>query len=147
MTNTPPSEPNQPGWGQPPGPPPGEAPPPASGYPPPSSGYPPPGPQGQPAGPYGQPGQPAYQQQGYGYTQGPVQQKNNGKAVAGFVCSLVGLLLFGVILGTIAVILGAMGKSEIQKSGGAQKGSGLATAAIVIGIIDIVAFFILLSTL
>ncbi len=61
----------------------------------------------------------------------------NPSAIAGFVCSLVGLLIFGVIMGVIAICLGVTAKKhmEVFKN---EKGGGLATAAIIIGIIDVV---------
>ncbi len=61
----------------------------------------------------------------------------NPSAIGGFVCSLVGLLIFGVIMGTIAICLGVTAKKhmEVFKN---EKGGGLATAAIIIGIIDVV---------
>jgi len=58
-------------------------------------------------------------------------QSSNGMAIAGFVCaflcSILGLILSGVAL------------SQINSSGGRQKGKGLAIAGIVISIISLVA--------
>ncbi len=55
--------------------------------------------------------------------------KFNGMAIAGFIlsflCSILGLILSAVALG------------QINKSGGTQKGKGLAVAGIVISIISI----------
>ena len=65
------------------------------------------------------------------------QGKTSGMAIAGFVCSLVGLIVAGIILGIVAISLGATAKNHIKTFPG-EKGNGLATAAIVIGIIDIV---------
>jgi hypothetical protein len=62
---------------------------------------------------------------------------NNGKAVAGLVCGIVGLVVFGFILGVIAIVLGMLAKGEIDRTG--QGGRGLATWAIVLGVIDIIA--------
>ena len=58
--------------------------------------------------------------------------------VTSFVLSLVGLFLFPIPLGILAVIFGVNNKDENQ---------GLATAGIVIGIIDIVVGFLILSML
>ena len=58
-------------------------------------------------------------------------------AIASFVCSLVGLFLLGVWLGIIAICFGVMAKNHIKVFKG-EKGDGLATAGIIIGIIDIV---------
>jgi hypothetical protein len=71
---------------------------------------------------------------------------NNGKAVAALVCGIVGLAVFGFILGIIAIVLGSVAKKEIERSG--QGGRGMATAGIVLGIIDIIAgIFILTAVL
>ena len=45
-----------------------------------------------------------------------------------------------MILGPVAIYLGITAKREIQESGGRLKGSGMATAGIVLGIIALVTF-------
>ena len=73
--------------------------------------------------------------------QQPVQPrmlKTNGMATAGFICSLIGLLLFGFVLGILGIIFSASGMSKIKQQPDVFKGKGLATAGLVIGIIDIV---------
>ncbi len=65
---------------------------------------------------------------------------NAGKATGALVCGIVGLFFCGVILGPIAIYLGMTAKREIQESGGRLKGSGMATAGIVLGIIALVTF-------
>lgn len=73
--------------------------------------------------------------------QQPVQKpalRTNGMATAGFVCSLIGLLLFGFVLGILGVIFSASGIKKINQQPDVFKGKGLATAGLVIGIIDIV---------
>lgn len=72
-----------------------------------------------------------------GYT-----QQGNGLAIAGFVCGLVGLLFFSVILGPLAIIFGGVGLNR-AKRGAPHK--GLAIAAIVLGIVDLVLFIVLLA--
>lgn len=62
--------------------------------------------------------------------------KINPSAIAGFVCSLVGLFVAGILLGILAICLGVSAKKHIKIFGN-EKGKGLATAAVVIGIIDI----------
>jgi uncharacterized membrane protein YvbJ len=57
-----------------------------------------------------------------------------------FILSIVGLIVGGIILGIIAIILGAIGLSKPN-----EKSRGLATAAIVIGIIDFVAAIIIIA--
>lgn len=63
--------------------------------------------------------------------------KTNGAAIGGFVCSIVGLIIFGIVMGILAVCLGITARRHIAVFKN-EKGAGLATAAIVIGIIDIV---------
>lgn len=62
--------------------------------------------------------------------------KTNPSAVAGFVCSLVGLFIAGIFLGILAICLGVSAKKHMKIFEN-EKGKGLATAAVVIGIIDI----------
>ena len=66
-----------------------------------------------------------------------------GFAVASLVCSLVGLLLFGIILGTLGIIFGGCAKGKMRASGNSD-GSGMATAGIVIGVIEVVAWLFLI---
>lgn len=65
------------------------------------------------------------------------KETTNGLAIAGFVCSLVGLFILGIWLGILAICFGVSAKKHIKLFEN-EKGNGLATAAIVIGIIDIV---------
>lgn len=98
--------------------------------PPPPGSPPPPPPPGFPPGP------------GAGYYAAPAAApKNNGLAVAGFVLSLVGIIpCFWAfqLPGLLGVIFSAIGRSQIRRSGGTQKGGGLATAGLVIGILLLV---------
>jgi hypothetical protein len=143
-----------------------------SGPPPPPSA-PQPGflqpPYGQPA--YGQPpyaqnpyGQPPYAQNPYGqppYAQNPYSQnpygqnpygqpgygyghtaQTNGFAIASLCCSIGAVLLIGVPA-LLGVIFGFVGRSQIARSNGTQKGGGLALAGIIIGL-AVLAFWILL---
>ncbi len=95
----------------------GTTPPPPGG-----GGYdsaPPPPPPGYGPGPGG----------GYG---GPVG--NNSKSIWALVLGILGILCCG-ILGIPAIILGKQAQGEIDSSGGAQSGRGMATAGFVLGII------------
>ena len=58
------------------------------------------------------------------------EKTGGGFAIASLVCSLVGLFLYGIIMGIISIIFGVIGLGS--------KRSGLATAGLVIGIIDVV---------
>ena len=102
------------------------------GYPQPPGGYAPhPGGPGQPLG-YG------------GYATGPVAEgAHQGKAVTAVVLSLVGFICFGLILGIVAISM-AMSAMNAMKASGDQKGKGFAIAAVVIGIVDIVAWAVIM---
>lgn len=90
-----------------------------------SYGTPPP-PPNQPYGssPYGQ--QP----------QGPTG--TNNKAIWALVLGILSILCCGIVAGIPALILGRSAKAEIDASGGAQTGRGLAQAGFILGIISIV---------
>lgn len=127
MSNLPP-----PPYGDQPGQqPPGQQPP---GQQPPGYGQPPPG--QQPPG-YGQP-PPAYGQGGYG------EPKTNGLAIASLILSILGICCgIGAIAG---IVLGFVARSQINNSGGTQKGEGLAMAGIIIGFVMIALNIILALT-
>ena len=56
-------------------------------------------------------------------------------SIAGFSVSIVGLFIFGIIFGIVAIVFGAIGlKSDLR---------GLAIAALVIGIVDVIAAIII----
>ncbi len=92
---------------------------------------PPPGPAGVPGGL-----PPGYQ----AYGAGPQpQQGNSGKAVAGMVLSLVGLIPCFWLLqvpGLLGLIFGLLGMSETKND--ARRGRGMAIAGVVIGILLLV---------
>jgi hypothetical protein len=77
---------------------------------------------------------------GYDYGSGGGPAVTAGKATGALVCGIVGLFCFGVILGPVAIYLGSTAKREIQQSNGRLKGSGMATAGMVLGIIAVVVF-------
>ncbi len=150
-------------YGQPPPDPPGYGPgapaPPGYGQAAPAYGQTPyphtPYPQtGYPQGGYGQTGygqtgygQTGYGQTGYGapgYSQPypgggfspyPAAPKNNGLAIASLVCSILGLCCG--VGGVLGIIFGFVARGQIKRSGGAQQGSGLALAGIIVGFVVI----------
>lgn len=63
---------------------------------------------------------------------GYLVSKTNSLAVAALVCACMGPFFYGTTL-VLGIILGFVARSQIKKSAGAQKGMGLAIAAIVIG--------------
>lgn len=71
-----------------------------------------------------------------------MEGKTNGLQIAGFVVSLVGLVLFDVfgLVGLVGLILSAVGRSQARQVGGK---TGLGTAGVVLGIISMVLGFIL----
>jgi len=68
---------------------------------------------------------------------------NNGLAIAGFVCSLVGLLVFSIVLGPLAIIFGGVGLSRANRG---ARHRGLAIAALVIGAVDVILWIVFIST-
>jgi Domain of unknown function (DUF4190) len=71
----------------------------------------------------------------------PASTPSNGFAVASLVLGIVSLVLFFTIwlpflLGTLAIVFGALGISKANKPGGRQK--GLAIAGLVCGVVGIV---------
>lgn len=70
----------------------------------------------------------------------PQVQDYQGMAIAAFVVSLVGIGCVGIILGPIAIVLAAVAMNNMKRSGN-FKGKGLATAGLVIGIVDFGLFF------
>ncbi|GAA1434310.1 DUF4190 domain-containing protein [Streptomyces thermospinosisporus] len=120
------------GFGPPSQPP--QQPAPGYGYPQsgtPSYGYPAaPGQQGTPPAPYPQSG-------GYGMP----AQPSNGMGTAGLVLGIIGVVcsltfflwFFGVILGILGIIFGAIGRSKANRGEATNKGA--ATAGLVCGIV------------
>ncbi|MGI9156115.1 MAG: DUF4190 domain-containing protein [Marmoricola sp.] len=103
-----------------------DAPPPP---PPPSGGMPP----GDGSGGYGAP------PPGGGYGAPPpggyAPSGTNSKSIWALVLGILGLLCCGFFTGIPAIILGRSAQSEIDVSGGAQGGRGMATAGFILGII------------
>ena len=64
--------------------------------------------------------------------QAPVTTARNGLATASLVCSIGGLILFGVPA-ALGVVLGFVARAQIRRTNGHQLGSGLALAGIIIG--------------
>ncbi len=75
----------------------------------------------------------------------PDDQRTNGMALAGFICSLAGLFIFGVVLGVLGIIFSAIGLGKIAKDSSRWKGKGMAIAGLVVGVVDIILWIILLA--
>ncbi|GAA2462034.1 DUF4190 domain-containing protein [Streptomyces glaucus] len=67
--------------------------------------------------------------------------RTNGLAIASLICGIIGVFLFNVILGPLAIVLGAVAMRQAPAKGGA----GMAKAGVVLGIIDLVIFGVLLA--
>jgi uncharacterized Tic20 family protein len=119
MSEQPPYQP--PPEGQPPVPPPVTPPPPPPPPPPPVAYQPSPPP---PPGGYQQP-QATF-----------VAPPNNQNALISMILGIVGFVTCG-ITGPFAIWLARKGKREIAASGGTQGGDGMATAGLILGIIDL----------
>jgi hypothetical protein len=74
----------------------------------------------------------------------PVEQKENGIAVAGMVCGTVGLVLsfvpcagmiFGPVLGLLGAIFGGIGLAQSSSSG---QGKGMAVAGLATGVLALI---------
>lgn len=59
-------------------------------------------------------------------------------AIASLVLGILSLIVFGIILGPIAIVLGTKAKKRIAASGGQVGGSGMATAGMVLGVLGII---------
>jgi hypothetical protein len=68
--------------------------------------------------------------------------RSNGMAIAGLVCGIVGLFIFEIILGVLAIIFGGIGVSRANRGAGRR---GLAWAGVILGAIDVVLFVVLLA--
>ena len=74
-----------------------------------------------------------------------VSPTTSGKATASLICGIIGILIFGIILGPIAICLGVSARQEIRNSGGQIKGEGQATAGITCGVIAIIIWIIVVA--
>ncbi len=73
--------------------------------------------------------------------------KTEGLGIAGFIASLVGLVVAGIPLGIIAVVFGAVSLGKIKRYPERFKGRGLAIASFVIGIVDIIGAIVVLAVM
>jgi hypothetical protein len=73
-----------------------------------------------------------------------VEKRRSGKAIAALVCGILSLILFGIILGVVAVVLGTMARREIAADSSLE-GDGMALAGIITGAIGAVLAVILIA--
>lgn len=70
---------------------------------------------------------------------GATAKRSNGKALTSMILGICGLVLFGVILGVIALVFALIARNEIDaENPPTSRNRGQATAGLVLGIIDIV---------
>ena len=88
----------------------------------------------------------------YGGGGGHVQPEKNCMAVASLVCGIVGLFIFGVVLGTLAIIFGGVAMSQMKgnpayrQSGDCCNSHCQAVTGLVLGIISVVIWAIIIVT-
>ena len=63
---------------------------------------------------------------------------NNGMAIAALCCGIGGFLC--IIPAILGIVFGVIAKNQIRDSNGMQRGDGMATAGIVLGIIALITF-------
>jgi hypothetical protein len=68
---------------------------------------------------------------------------NNGMAIAALCCGIGGFLC--IIPAVLGIVFGVIAKNQIRESGGMQRGDGMATAGIVLGIVWIALTVLLLA--
>jgi hypothetical protein len=68
----------------------------------------------------------------------------DGMSIAGFICSIAGLFIAGLILGILGIVFSSIG---LARTSNGKKGKGFAIAGLVVGIIDVVIILMLLSTI
>ena len=69
---------------------------------------------------------------------------NNGMAIASLCCGIGGFLC--IIPAILGIVFGVIAKNQIRDSNGMQRGEGMATAGIVLGIVWIALTVLLLAT-
>ena len=74
----------------------------------------------------------------------PPVQDFYGMAIGAFVVSLVGLACFGIVLGPVAIVLSVIAMNNMKRTG-INRGKGLAVAGLVIGIVDLLFFFLFIA--
>ncbi|GGY19858.1 DUF4190 domain-containing protein [Streptomyces djakartensis] len=67
--------------------------------------------------------------------------RTNGLAIASLCCGVIGLIFLNIILGPVAIILGAVARRQAA----VKNGAGMAKAGIILGVVDIVLWLVLLA--
>ncbi|KND42921.1 MULTISPECIES: DUF4190 domain-containing protein [Streptomyces] len=77
----------------------------------------------------------------YGSSSATSGSRTNSLAIASLVSGIIGIFLFNVILGPVAIVLGAVGMRQAATKGG----GGMAKAGVILGVVDLVIFAVLLA--
>ncbi|MFJ4831843.1 DUF4190 domain-containing protein [Streptomyces sp. NPDC088747] len=77
----------------------------------------------------------------YGSPSATSGSRTNGLAIASLVCGIIGVFLFNVILGPLAIVLGVVG----MRQAGVKGGGGMAKAGVILGVVDLIIFAVLLA--
>jgi S1-C subfamily serine protease len=72
----------------------------------------------------------------------PEKPATSRLAVAALICAVLGIPFFGAVTGLVAILLGSLALGEISKTH--RKGSGLAAAGVILGLVDVVAWIVFL---
>lgn len=75
----------------------------------------------------------------------PDEAQMDGLAIAGFVTGLVGLFVFGIILGALGVVFSSIALKRIKREPENRSGRGLAIAGLVLGIVSVVGALVVLA--
>lgn len=75
------------------------------------------------------------------------QVQTDGFAIAGFVTGLIGIFIFGMILGIFGIVFSALALKRIKREPETRKGRGLAIAGLVLGIVALVGAVIIVASL
>ncbi len=63
----------------------------------------------------------------------PPHQPSSGSAIAALVLGICGIVLCPIVPSILALVFGYKGRDEVDRSGGAIGGRGMATAGVVLG--------------
>jgi hypothetical protein len=73
------------------------------------------------------------------------ERRRSGKAVAALVCGILSLVIFGIVLGFVAIGLGIAARKDMEKDP-ALDGKGLALGGMVTGAIGAVLAIVLIAS-
>ena len=69
--------------------------------------------------------------------------RRNGLATASVVIALLGIVLFGIVTGLVAIVVGSVALGKIRDTH--ERGTGLAVAGVILGLADVVGWLFFLS--